>query len=336
VGQKKKCTFCGRNNENITFRPKSPQKVLRDLRSIKEHYPNIAVAMTDDIMPSSYPQELLPILAKSREYPSISMYYVKANLRLNDLILLKQAQVKSIIPGIEALSTGLLKLLNKGVTARQNLQFLRNARSVGMNLVWFMLWGIPGDKVASYEEILNLLPLIRHLQPPIKFLCVHLERNSAYVANPAEYNITNLRPWAVYKMIYPEWADINKLASFFVGEYPCAAYEHPELIQQLADELVYWRKAWKTSKLAIIPFADYYIVYDSRNIPGTSKQHILEASQAQEIMTYCVYKESETQKWAVEHKLGVILDSWYVPLVTAKPELLLEFEGDSSGLKYEE
>jgi hypothetical protein len=43
-------------------------------------------------------------------------------------------------------------------------------------------------------------------------------------------------------------------------------------------------------------------------------------------MTSSLYLESEAHQWAVAQKLGVILDNWYVPLVTASPQLLLEFE----------
>lgn len=324
-GQKKKCNFCGRSNETIHFRQKSSQKVLRDLRSIKEQYPQLAVAMTDNIMPRSYYKELLPQLAKEKEFPSIGMYYIKANTKFQDLVALKQAKVGRIIPGIEALSTGLLTLLNKGVTARENLQLLRNGRAVGLDLHWFMLWGVPGDKIAYYEEILALLPLLRHLQPPSALFCVHLERNSSYVLSPEAHNIKNLRPWEVYKMIYPEWADIHKLASFFIGDYPCESLEHPELIQKLADEVACWRKEWKSSNLVLTPFDRYYMIYDSRG-PGKTRTHTLEAEEAQEMMKHTTYTESEYQRRAVEEKLGVVVDSYYVPLVTAAPDLLLTFE----------
>jgi hypothetical protein len=30
--------------------------------------------------------------------------------------------------------------------------------------------------------------------------------------------------------------------------------------------------------------------------------------------------------WALERKVGVLVDGWYVPLATAEPELLQEFE----------
>lgn len=326
-GQKHKCTFCGQSEETLQFRQKSAEKVLNELRLLGQRYPEAVVVMADNIMPRSYHKELLPILAEKKDYPRIHFYYVKANLKLKDLICFKQAKIDKLTPGIESFSTGLLKLLNKGVTARENLQLLRNGRSVGIDLHWFMLWGAPGDKLAYYEDILDILPLIRHLQAPRKFLCVFLERFSCYFEKPFEYKIKNLRPWAVYSMIYPEWADITNLAYYFVGEYPSEAFEFPEIIQKISHEVEIWQTTWQKTTLVLIPFADYYIIYDTRGINGKDTQHILEYAEAKEVMRYCAYTGSERQTWAVEEKLAVLVDSWYVPLVTASPKLLVEFEG---------
>ena len=230
-------------------------------------------------MPAAYYDQLLPKLAEQEKYPEICLYYIKANLKLEDLIRLKKANVTEIIPGIEALSTGLLKLINKGVTAADNLQLLRNGRSVGMHLFWFMLWGIPGDQAAHYEEILDILPLIRHLQPPRKFFHVHLERFSHYFLTPGAYDIENLRPWAVYRSIYPEWADIDKLAFDFIGDYPSGAHDRPELIRAVVDELAAWRKAWKDARLEMVAVGDRCIVHDGRE-PGNDKSHIMDISRA--------------------------------------------------------
>ncbi|MCP4130378.1 MAG: RiPP maturation radical SAM protein 1 [bacterium] len=323
-GEKKKCTFCSRNNESLRFRQKSSERALEELSAIKEEYPGVAVAMADNIMPHSYNRELMPKLAEKKDFPHICLYYTKANFKLKDLIHLRNARVDRIIPGMEALSTGLLKLLNKGVTAGSNLQLLRNARSLGVHIFWFMLWGMPGDRLEFYEEILKILPLIRHLEPPQKFFRVQIERFSNYFEDPSAYSITNLRPWAVYTMIYPEWANIDKIAFNFTGEFPCESDEHPEIIRDIVAELDNWRKVWKNTKLLMIPFADIYMIYDSRN-PENEKKHILESSRAREIMKYAAYTGSEDQEWAVQEELGIIVDSWYTPLVMASAELLSQF-----------
>jgi hypothetical protein len=42
-------------------------------------------------------------------------------------------------------------------------------------------------------------------------------------------------------------------------------------------------------------------------------------------MSCRIYDKSENLRWAAAEKLGVVVDSWYVPLVAASPEILLEF-----------
>lgn len=276
-------------------------------------------------MPRSYHKELVPLMSKKEEFPALG-YQLRADLDLQDLIDLRKANIKTILPGIETFSTNLLKLMHKGITGRQSLLFLRNAVSVGIYTKWLLLWGFPGDKVSDYEDVLRILPLIRHLQPPTRFEPMTLMRFSPYLARQQEYNMTNVRPWSVFTMIYPEWANIEKLATYYIAVYPCESYENPELIREIANEVVCWKKAWKNSKLVMGHVMGTYVIYDTRDIHQKGKTHVLEYQQAKEIMTSHVYTESESQKWAVEHKLGVILDSWYVPLVTAKPELLLHFE----------
>lgn len=323
-GQKRKCSFCGNNNDHsVVFRQKSEEKVKKDLEFIIDRYPVTGILMTDNIVPHSYYEKLLPFLSHRKKFPPI-WYQENTNLKLKDLANL--GQIKSILVGIEALSTDLLKLMNKRVNAAQNLLLLRNALSVGIHIGWHMLWGFPGDKVAHYRETLELLPLIRHLQPPRELLHLILVRFSSYVENPQHHHITHLQPVEIYKQIYPEQAKIDKLAYEFIGDYPSEAHENPELIRELQEEVTAWQTSWKKSNLAMTPFADYYVIHDTRAKNGKPKKHILDEPQAREIMRYGPCNGSESQTWAAAEKLAVVVDSRYVPLVTAPLDLLLKFE----------
>jgi ribosomal peptide maturation radical SAM protein 1 len=323
-GQRQRCAFCGLNSEErIKYRYKTAETAAKELQELTHRHANTVIFMTDHILPSAYYQELLPTLNLPKE--ASIRYELLANLSLHDLLKLKAARINRIQPGIEALSTNLLQLIHKGITAHQNVLVLRNALSVGIFVHWYLLWGLPGDKAMDYEKTLKLLPLLRHLQPPSTFLHIRFERFSLYVENPEQYRITNLRPWAVYNMVYPDWADVENIAYRFIGEYPCEAHEHPELIREIAKEVELWRKSWRTSNLIMRAFADYYIVHDSRGL-GKDTTHILNVSQAKAIMTYGEYTASELQQWAVGEKLALVVDSYYVPLITASPEILVTFE----------
>ncbi len=320
-----KCSFCGQNGKRVRFRQKAVTKVVRELEQINARHPQNRILLIDKVLPVTFHNELLPLLCEKEGASPISCEH-RPDLKLSELMRLKKARFNIIKFGIEALSTGLLKLMNKGVTASQNLLLLRNARSLGIIVDWNMLWGFPGDQSGYYEETLKLLPLIHHLSPPAVFRHLCLDRFSKYFKQPADYLIKGLRPWSVYKTVYPDWADMDALAYRFIGDYPCGAHEHPEVIREITAGIELWQKSWKKSTVVMAAFADYFAIYDSRNCTGKEINHILDASQAKAIMTYSPYNDTEYQKWAVEEKLGVIADSWYVPLVTASPQLLLQFE----------
>lgn len=321
--EKSRCTFCG--IPHISYRQKSINRVLHDLERMRNSYPNMMLFMADNVMPFSYQKGLIPALSKKKERPALA-YHTRAKFNLQDLVNFKTAKIDAMLPGIESFSTNLLKLMNKGITGRQNLLFLRNASSVGIYCDWFLLWGIPGDSIADYKEILRILPLISHLQPPRDFFPLVLMRFSPYFENQYNYKISVLYPWNVYNMIYPEWSDIEKLAYYYIGVYPCESYENQEIIREIGEKVSSWKKKWKKTKLRMSRIMGTFVIFDNRDFQKIEKKHVLQYRQAREIMTSHVYQNSENIKWAVEEKLGVILDSWYVPLVTASPEMLLEFE----------
>ncbi len=318
-----KCTFCSENP--ITYRKKSIEKVLADIKIIKKSLGDRMLYMADSIMSVSYYKELLPHLGDTDLFPQLG-FLLKANLKLQHMVDLKRANVNAILPGIETFSTRLLKMMKKGVTGRQNILFLRNTKSIGLFTDWLLLHAFPFDRVEDYQEILELLPLMRHLQPPRKFESMVLMRFSPYLDDQEEYGISNVRPWAVVSHVYPEWADREKLAIYFAGEYSCGIHQQPEIIQQLAQQVEIWKKVWKKTTLAMGRFMDAFTVYDNRDIHQEPKTHMMGFQQAKDIMTSRRYDESEHLKWALDNKLGVLSDSWYVPLVTASSELLLEFE----------
>jgi hypothetical protein len=168
--------------------------------------------------------------------------------------------------------------------------------------------------------------LIRHLQPPLYFRPMRLTRYSPYLENRQTYRISAVRPWAVLSAIYPAGADLEKLTSYYAGDYPCESDENPGIIREIAAQVAIWTRTWKKTTLTMRPFMNAYAIYDNRDLQQKPKTHILDDHQACEIMTPHNHKESDNLRWALQEKLGIFMDSRYVPLVTASPELLLAFE----------
>jgi hypothetical protein len=274
-------------------------------------------------------------------------YEQKANLSLAQVMALKQAGVFEIQPGIEALSTSLLKRMDKGVSARQNIALLRYARAAELNLSWNLLWGFPGDQRQEYEETLALLPLLRHLQPPTGFYHLSIDRFSPYFDRPADYGLRQLKPFGGYAQLLPEGVDLDQVAYCFVADYDCDSHCHPELIITIQRELKAWQAAWQaaiklssTIKMPTPPLlrvsveADgHYLLRDTRGLPDTEERYWLTRSQASAVLAARPFIPTAEIKWALERKVGVVLGDWYVPLATAEPLLLQEFETETSTAK---
>lgn len=327
--QKHPCTFCGLNGESLSFRQKSPDRVARELHTLLETCPAKKVNMTDNVMPSTYFQDLLPRLA--RDFPGVSFSYMqKANLSLAQLLALKEAGINTIGPGIESLSSRLLALMNKGLQARQNLMLLRNARALDMEIAWDLLWGFPGDEVGAYREMLTLLPLLHHLQPPNAMVHLSVERFSPYFSRPADFGLRNLRPLSSYKDLLPKGVDIKSIAYHFTADYRSGAHDHPEVIQELLRELTRWRAAWKhknggpIQNLQLVRKRGSYVLVDSRDLWRRKKCYTLQEREATGLMTSRLPSGSGVEKWAIQEKLAVVVDDWFVPLAVPEPEALQE------------
>jgi ribosomal peptide maturation radical SAM protein 1 len=331
-GEKHHCTFCGLNAQTMKHREKSPERVITELQTLLEKHPNKKVCVVDNIMPHSYFRELLPRLPA--EVPGLLAFYEqKSNLSLEDVVNLKSAGVCEIQPGIEALSTSLLRRMDKGVTGRQNIALMRYARAVGLNLTWNLLYAFPGDHAEDYEQTLALVPLLRHLNPPGGLSFLSIDRFSPYFDFPERYGITNVRPMQGYFSVLPAHANIEKLAYHFIGDYASGSRETPELMKRLDEAVDHWMSLWNMDEEALPALAvtsvsdDTFLLMDTRGIEDTEEIQFLDRDQASVILAgRRINEHDENVEWALEAKLIVELDRFFVPLATAEPALLREFE----------
>src|SRR5205085_6341958 len=136
-------------------------------------------------------------------------YEVKANLRREQLKIMAQAGVTHLQPGIESLSSHVLRLMRKGVRAAQNVNLLRWARYYDIHVDWNLLWGFPGETEADYSEQEAAIPHLVHLQPPSSANRVWLERFSPLFTERDTFRMRRRAPERSYKYIYPSHADLD-------------------------------------------------------------------------------------------------------------------------------
>ena len=239
-GAKQHCTFCGLNGETMTFRAKSAERVLAEVERQVARYGVRHIQAVDNIISHDYFRTLLPML-KERQLGVTFFYEIKSNLRRDQIQLMREAGILAVQPGIESLSSRVLKLMKKGVTGIQNIQLLKWCREYGIEVAWNLLYGFPGETAEDYDEIARYASAIPHLKPPGTVAPIRLDRFSPNFTQAEFFGIVDIHPFSMYKFVYPlpEEAVAN-LAYFF--EYRFKDGRNPaEYTEKVRAQMQTWK-----------------------------------------------------------------------------------------------
>jgi hypothetical protein len=123
-------------------------------------------------------------------------------------------------PGVESLSSPVLRLMRKGVTGLQNVQMLKWCQEYGVEAAWNLLYGFPGETWAHYAQTAQWIDALTHLRPPCAVGKVRLDRFSPYFDDPEAWGLERVRPASVYRCLYDLPGEhLMNLAYFFEFDY---------------------------------------------------------------------------------------------------------------------
>ncbi|WP_397539523.1 RiPP maturation radical SAM C-methyltransferase [Rummeliibacillus pycnus] len=197
-GAKHQCTFCGLNGSYIGFRSQPAERAFDMITSMVKKFKTVDIFMVDNILDIKYMKELLPKI-KELDWNLHIFYEVKANLMEDQIKLFHESGIKKIQPGIENLSSQVLKIMDKGITGIQNVQLLKFCEQYSITVTWNILYGFPGEKWEFYD--LESMKLLNHIQPPGGAVRISLERFSPYFNKP-EMGLKVIEPAKFYKLVY--------------------------------------------------------------------------------------------------------------------------------------
>jgi ribosomal peptide maturation radical SAM protein 1 len=299
-GAKHHCTFCGLNATTMRFRAKSAARVLAELAGQARRYRTFRFEAVDNILAPGYLKELFPVIAENGQDYEI-FYEVKANLSRAQLRVLARGGVTQLQPGLESLSSHVLRLMDKGVRAAQNVNLLRWARYYGIGVGWNILWGFPGETAEDYAAQAAVVPHLVHLQPPASADRVWLERFSPLFSRPDRFPMRYRRPEASYPHVYPSTVDIERIAYFF--DYELTDCLPPQAYSALRAAVDEWSRVWASGTVPVLTYRsspDLLRIYDGRH-PGREGTYTFHGFLAA-IYLACV--DRPTTAAAVRAKLG--------------------------------
>lgn len=187
-GQKHHCTFCGMNGDGMAYRCKGTQRTVDEIVALARRYRVVRLQAVDSIMAVEHMQDLLPRLRD--QGADFNLFWeTKANLTRAQVVGLRDAGVRTIQPGIETLSSSILALMNKGVTALQNVRLLKWCAANGVMPIWNFLYGFPGEPEDEYARMADLIPALGHLPPPSGLCRLNVDRFSPYFDDAGRHGI---------------------------------------------------------------------------------------------------------------------------------------------------
>ncbi len=264
-GERMHCTFCGLNGSTMTYRSKSAARVVDELAQLAAAHPDSDILVVDNILDMDYFKTVLPQLAERRL--DLKLFYeTKSNLKKEQVRLLRAGGVRQIQPGIESFSNGVLKLMRKGVSALQNIQLLKWCAELGVEPVWNLLWGFPGEPQDEYARMAALVPLLSHLPPPGAAGPLRLDRFSPNFTQADALGFTDVQPLAPYRHVYPlPAAAVANLAYYFSFTYR-TPQDVPRYVAALERNVRAWKRSTGRSGLFAIDLEDTLTIWDLR--PG--------------------------------------------------------------------
>jgi ribosomal peptide maturation radical SAM protein 1 len=324
-GEKHHCTFCGLNGMSMAFRSKSAHRVLEEIAALSERYEPSFIAMVDNILDMHYFRDLLPALRERRL--GLQLFYeTKANLTKEQVRILGEAGVGTIQPGIESLSTNVLRIMRKGTTAVQNVQLLKWCKELGVKAYWNLIYGFPGEDVSDYLATRDIIDSIHHLQPPVSIGSIRLDRFSPNFVSAAELGISNIRPDRSYLYVYalPE-EDLKHLAYYFEHDYVDG--RDPETYVGEARRAVRrWHEESRGRGLVFADHGDMLGIWDFR--AGARQTVTILAGEERALYLYCDQHRSRQkidQFWAELGTGNCDLDAVLGRLVESR--LMIELDG---------
>jgi ribosomal peptide maturation radical SAM protein 1 len=271
------CSFCGIDHAGRSFVSKSAERALREFDALEERYHTGRIQTSDNVMDPHYYESMLPRMAE--EPRSYRLFYeIRPTREESHVEQLAAAGVRWIWAGIESLHSKTLDLAHKGLSAWENLQFLKACRRFGIFAGWNLMCDFPGEDDDWYLAMARTMARCTHLQPPAACTRVRFDRFSDYHRHPGKYGL-ELHPAGLSRFLYPMSAEQLERQVYFFED--AARRENPLFdalldrpgIRGVSDAANAWRTRFHSGNPACLELTDdgeVCRIVDSRQEPTGS------------------------------------------------------------------
>ena len=237
-GKSRGCAFCNLNLQWKGYRSKSSAQVADEIDCLTTKYQTLSVAIVDNVLPRSTSNELFKKLAGLNK--DLRMFSeIRATTTLPELSRMASAGIQEVQIGIEGLATSLLKKLNKGTTAIQNLEIMRDCEALGIKNYSNLILHFPGSDEQDVTETLRSLDFAEPYRP-LKAVGFWLGLGSPVWQNPELYQIKAVFNHPNWKSLFP--GNVRAAMKFLIQAYRGNLGHQRRIWRPVTEKIDAWRQ----------------------------------------------------------------------------------------------
>lgn len=242
VGKQSECAFCNLNLQWDGYRAKTRARVVSEVKTLSAKHQSLGLSFLDNLLPAKGLKELFTEMAGSgKEFQLFAE--IRATTAATVLAAMGTAGTETVQVGVEALSTSLLKKLNKGTTAIQNLQIMRDCETPGLpNLAGNLILHFPSSDERDVAETLATLAFVSPFRP-LKPATFWLGYESPVFRNPKAYGIRRRGNHPFYRRLFP--APVLRNLTLMMQDYSGQKRHQRRIWRRVEEEVHHWQETYE-------------------------------------------------------------------------------------------
>lgn len=249
AGKVKGCAFCNLNLQWDGYRSKATHQVVSEIDHLTSRHQVLSVAFTDNLLPARRTKEIFDRLS-TLEKDLRFFAEVRATTPYPVLKAMRDAGTRELQIGIEALSTSLLRKLNKGTTALKNLEAMRSCEELGIAHHSNLILYFPASDQEDVAQTLRALEFALPFQP-LRCVAFWLGLGSPGWQRPQDYGLKAVSNHRNYRALFPE--KIFREMTFMIQAYRNGLGYQKRLWQPVKARVRAWKKAYQSLHCGFAP-----------------------------------------------------------------------------------
>lgn len=197
-----KCTFCNLNLQWHDYRFKNSTRMTEETLHLAKTHESLHFTFTDNALPPKEADRFFTALAEC-DMDLDFFAEIRALTKPRQLEIARRGGLRTVQVGIEALSSSLLKKMEKGTTAIDNIAAMKLCCQYGIRLEGNLITDFPATTKAEIAETLHHLNFVLPY-PPLESATFFLGLGSPIYHRTKEFSIQTILPHAKNKKLFPE------------------------------------------------------------------------------------------------------------------------------------